>query len=139
MLKDNNPIAKYAAIQAIGEIGPEAREAIPILIQTIRETRNRDRRALFACNKALLAMGKETVPSMVALLKDDDWEMRRGSAWMLGKLGPEAQDAVPALAEALNDTNAAVRMSAQEALKMIKGERGELEKPDAQDSISAEK
>ena len=131
MLKGEDPIGKYAAIHAVGKIGPEAKEAIPILIETIREVRNRDKRILVACNKALLAMGKEIVPHMVALLKDETWEMRRGAAWILGKLGPDARDAVPALSEALNDPNAAVRTKAQEALKKIQGEEGELKEPDS--------
>ena len=66
---------------------------------------------------------------MVALLKDDNWEMRRGAAWMLGKLGPEGKDAVPALTKALNDENADVRMKAKEALIRIRGEKAEVEKP----------
>jgi len=131
MLKGEDPVGKYAAIHAVGKIGPEAKEAIPILIETIREVRNRDKRILVACNNALLAMGKEIVPHMISLLKDDTWEMRRGAAWILGKLGPDARDAVPALSEALNDPNAAVRTKAQEALKKIQGEEDELKEPDS--------
>ena len=131
MLEDENPVNRLTAITVVGEIGPEAKEAIPILIETIREVRNRDKRILVACNKALLAMGKEIVPHMISLLKDDTWEMRRGAAWILGKLGPDARDAVPALTEALKDTNPAVRTKAQEALKKIQGEEGELEEPDS--------
>jgi HEAT repeat protein len=138
MLKDEDLIKKYAAIKAIGELGPEAKEAIPILIETIREMKDRDKRILFACNQALLGMGKEIVPHMIALLKDDTWEMRRGSAWVLGKLGPDAKDAVPALTEALNDPNHAVRTKAAEALKKIKGEEGVLKKPDSAESASKE-
>jgi HEAT repeat protein len=125
MLEEPNPAAKYAAINAVGKIGPEARDAIPLLVETIRQTRNRDKRLLLACNYALLAMGKEIVPGMISLLKDDDWEMRRGAAWILGKVGPEAKDAVPALTEALNDSNSAVRKFAAEALKKVKGKDAE--------------
>jgi len=125
MLKDEDLIRKYAAINAVGKIGPEARDAIPVLIETIRQTRNHDRKTLLACNYALLAMGKEMVPYMISLLKDDDWEMRRGAAWILGKAGPEAKNALPALTEALNDSNPAVRTKAAEALKKVKGGNAE--------------
>jgi HEAT repeat protein len=125
MLEDTNPSTRFSAINAVGKMGPEAREAIPALIETIRQTRNHDKRILLACNYALLAMGKEIVPSMISLLKDDDLEMRRGAAWILGKVGPEAKDAVPALTEALNDSNPAVRTKAAEALKKIKGGNAE--------------
>ena len=137
MLKDNNPATKYAAIHAVGEIGPEASEAIPILVDTIRQTRNRDKRILLACNHALLGMGKEIVPYMITLLKDDDWEIRRGAAWMLGKVGPEAKDAVPALTEALHDTSPAVRTKAAEALKKIT-RRADLEEPNSEEWGSKE-
>lgn len=122
MLEEPNPAAKYAAVNAVGKIGPEAREAIPLLVETIRQTRNHDRRLLVACNYALLAMGKEIVPAMISLLKDNEWEMRRGAAWILGKVGPEAKDAVPALTEALKDPNPAVQTRAKEALQKIQGE-----------------
>jgi len=137
MLEEPSPATKYAAINALGKIGPEAREAIPLLVETIRQTRNHDKRILLACNYALLAMGKEIVPGMISLLKDDDWEMRRGAAWILGKVGPEAKDAVPALTEALNDSNPAVRTKAAEALKKVKG--GYKESVDTNSGESASK
>jgi HEAT repeat protein len=136
MLEDTNPSTKLAAINAVGKIGPEAREAIPILVETIRETRNRDKRMLLACNYALLGMGEEIVPSMISLLKDDNWEMRRGSAWMLGKVGPDAKDAIPALTQALDDPNPAVRTKAAEALKKIKGENAESVNTNSGESAS---
>jgi HEAT repeat protein len=79
-------------------------------------------------------MGKEVVPYLIDLLKDDTWEMRRGSAWMLGKLGPEARDAIPALTEALKDENEVVRQKAAEALKKIEGEEAESGTPDSAES-----
>jgi len=122
MLESHDPAARTAAVQALRQIGPQARQAIPALIQTIRETRNRDRKLLLACNGALLAMGQEIVPSMIALLRDDDWEMRRGSAWILGRLGPDAREAVPALTRAIQDPHPAVRRKAAESLKKIQGQ-----------------
>jgi hypothetical protein len=135
-LKGEDPAGKFAAIHAVGKIGPEAKEAIPVLIETIREVRNRDKRILVACNNALLAMGKEIVPSMISLLKDDEWEMRRGAAWILGKVGPDAKDAVPALTEALHDPNPAVRTKAADALKKIKGGNAESVNPNPGESAS---
>jgi HEAT repeat protein len=138
MLEDTNPSTRFAAIHAVGKIGPEAREAIPALVETIRQTRNHDKRILFACNHALLAMGKEIVPDMISVLKDEDWEMRRGAAWILGKVGPDAKDAVPALTEALGDSNDSVRIKASEALKKIRAEEGRFEEPNSGQSISQE-
>ncbi len=122
MLEGPDPLMRFAAINAVGKIGPEAREGIPALIEMIRQTRNSDKKMIVACNKALLAMGKEIVPHMISLLKDDDWEMRRGAAWTLGMLGPDAKDAIPVLTKALNEPNPNVRAMAAESLKKIKGE-----------------
>lgn len=139
MLKEPDLAAKTSAIAAISALGPEAKEATPAIIETIRQVRNRDKRMLVACVDALLGMGKEAVPYLIDLLKDDTWEMRRGSAWMLGKLGPDAKDAVPALTEALNDPNEVVRLKAAEALKKIAGEEAESKKPDSAESAPQEK
>ena len=63
MLEEPDPAAKSSAIAAIMELGPEAKEAAPAIIEMIRQVRNRDKRMLVACNDALFAMGKEAVPS----------------------------------------------------------------------------
>ena len=41
----------------------------------------------------------------------------------LGKLGPEAKSAIPALSELLNDTNEDIRKAASKALEKIKREK----------------
>ena len=42
---------------------------------------------------------------------------------VLGKIGPEAEDAIPTVTEALKDEDYSVRKAAQEALKKIKAEK----------------
>lgn len=129
MLRSPDPAERHAAVRAVREIGPEARPAIPMLIETIRETRHRDKKLLLACNGALLAMGREIVPHVTVLLRDDSWEMRGGGAWILGKLGPDAREAVPALTRALQDPHPAVRSRAAAALKQIRGEPVQARRP----------
>lgn len=136
MLEDTDPVTRLSAIHAVGKIGPEAKAAVPALIETIRQTRNHDRKMLLACNVALLAMGKELVPYMIALLKDDEWEMRRGAAWILGKAGPYAEDAVPALTKALEDPNPAVGTEAARSLKKIQGGNSESVTPNSGEPAS---
>jgi HEAT repeat protein len=61
-----------------------------------------------------------SVPSLVKTLKEDkDPNMRYWAAESLGRLGPEASEAVPALAEALKDEDKMVRMGAAYALAEI--------------------
>ena len=60
------------------------------------------------------------VPALVATLKDDqDKDVRRLAAEVLGKIGPAAAEAAPALAAALKDPDEVVRRLAVEALGNI--------------------
>ena len=72
--------------------------------------------------------GVEVVPLLVALLKEKPAcpipgnEVRIGAANFLGKIGPGAQDAIPALQEALKDDEERFRRYAAKALWRIQGE-----------------
>src|SRR5437660_1289158 len=75
MLRDSDPAAQSQALHALEKGG---QEAIPVLIQ------------------------------MFQAKDEGDWEKeeaRRTAAEMLGRRGPEARDAIPALLAALNDPN----------------------------------
>ena len=50
-------------------------------------------------------------------------ELRRDAADALGKLGPAAKTAVPALTKLLNDKNEDIRKAASKALKKIQEEK----------------
>ncbi len=58
--------------------------------------------------------------SLIEKLTDEDEGIRRNAAIALGKIGPAAKDAIPALTEALKDEDEEVRDRAQAALKKIK-------------------
>lgn len=75
-----------AAMQAIGSIGPAAAEAVPTLID---------------------------------VLKDENWSVRRAAACALGQIGPVARAALPALSRALADDHESVRCGAADALAKI--------------------
>src|ERR1035437_9383572 len=49
------------------------------------------------------------VPEMIKLSADPRWELRLWAADYLGKLGPDAKAAVPALIELLKDSQPAIR------------------------------
>jgi HEAT repeat protein len=65
----------------------------------------------------------DTQPILAALtaaLKDEDAFVRRDAARALGKLGPDAADATPALTAVVHkDRNSHVRKAAADALKQI--------------------
>ena len=60
-----------------------------------------------------------SIEELTALLDDPDSQMRLNAAMGLGRSGPEAHSAVPALIEALHDFDRAVRVEAAWALGQI--------------------
>jgi hypothetical protein len=66
---------------------------------------------------------------LIIALEDEDWHVREAAAIVLGHIGPEAKEAVPALIEALQDEEWDVRHAALGAL----GEIG----PEAKEAVPA--
>lgn len=68
---------------------------------------------------ALVALGVRSVRALMKGLSHPEAKIRRTICDLLGKIGPEAQGAVPALIGALRDETALVRAGAAEALGKI--------------------
>ncbi len=85
-----------------------------------RADHTRELRTLEAAAASVLTrVGAESVPPLRALLNHPQPPVRRWAATMLGNLGPDAYEAVPALGETLSDNDALVRAAAQAALSAI--------------------
>ena len=67
----------------------------------------------------LLRIGTSAVPTLIRLLDDERTDIRLFAASMLGEIGPDAEDAIPALREVLSDRNERVRAAAQRSLDLI--------------------
>jgi HEAT repeat protein len=99
-----SPVYKQQVFETLGEIGPEARAAVPVLAE-------------------LLASWCEAV--------DDPWAATHGwrvgywAAETLGRIGPAAEAALPALREALATEDHHVRLAVALALWRIAGRAGE--------------
>ena len=107
-LHDPNGEVRSGAAYALSEIGPEARAAIPTLIEALNAQHEHVRGS--AAN-ALMKIGPVAVPALIEALKNEHSEVgvRGGAAYVLGQIGPEAQAAVPALIEALEDKGVSAR------------------------------
>lgn len=60
------------------------------------------------------------IPDLVRRLRDDDWQVRRDAAVALGELGAAAEEAMPALEDAIADDNGEVCLAASDALSKIR-------------------
>src|SRR5262245_12418309 len=127
-LKSKDPAVRRSAVQAIGALGPTAKDATPVLLNLLRSSE-----LLFEIQDAFAKIGEAAVPaltdawrtgdravqdcvvlalrgmgpkaqSMATLLADrlkTDKGFIVALVQVLGKMGPGAKDAVPVLAERL--------------------------------------
>jgi HEAT repeat protein len=133
--------------RALGNIGPSARAAIPVLSEMLKgadglpregtdvgESRDdaADRR-IAAC-LALWKIARQTkgIPSLISILEDKDRVFRKGHSWVriasaqaVGDMGPSARAAVPCLIGALEDEDGAIREAAARALGGVGSEAKE--------------
>ncbi len=114
---DEDDRVRMHTASALGEMGPQAAEATPSLIQALKQHNE------MVAKWAALALGKigpgakDAVPALIDAMKGGDWDMRCCAAEALGQIGPGAKAAVPALEEALKDEHA--RFYAAEALAKL--------------------
>jgi hypothetical protein len=124
-LSDNNPNARASAAEAIAAIGPAAAEALPALIKNLHhdttEVRSSAAEALGRLGRIGLVTD-EVVTELMSVLRDKDGTVRRHTAVALGRIGPPATTAIPALeATSERDQVPEVRGDAAVAVSRIRG------------------
>ncbi len=97
-LHSDNVRVRANACRDLGQLGEEAKAAIPALIDCLGRMELVPR-ALFV--KTLADIGPSAVPALIEALNGDDERVRSAAAVALGQIGPDAKDAVPALRAAL--------------------------------------
>jgi HEAT repeat protein len=118
MLRNPNAVVQAQGAFGLSRLGPEARVAVPALIDALKKDR-------LVRKNAALALGqigpdaRDAVPALSAALGDSEWAVRRQAALALGQIGPEARKALPALHKVSRDPDPLVRQAAQRALKQI--------------------
>lgn len=114
--------ASYSA-RALRFMGPAAESAGPALVEALGSQDEQVRRYAAA---ALGAIGSPVaelaMPALIRALQDAGLLVGSEAAVALGKMGPRAQDAVPALERALESPNRYTREGAQLALRKIRKE-----------------
>lgn len=123
-IEKGNWLAQCSAARVLQASGDEGKEAVPRLHAVARAGLGKQRRALVAL--MLETMGKidpgsgaALVPELAGSLKNDDPLAVVWACEMLVKVGPEAVQALPALAELLNGEHDRLSRSAAEALRSM--------------------
>jgi HEAT repeat protein len=119
--------ARTAAANALAEIGPPARTAIPVLLLACQATGGNDTADLIVRPAALRALWKIepktqawVLPILLESLRDGSYaEARVQTLQTLGEMGPAARLALPAVQRATRAYEEPIRVAAAEAVRRI--------------------
>ena len=119
-LKDERENVRASAAYALGEMGPIAAEAVDTLIALLTDESEEVRRHAISALGMVKVPTSKTVPALVEVLENpEDTDLAFFAAQALTRIGPDATEAAPALAEALMSQSAYVRGFSSEALSRI--------------------
>jgi HEAT repeat protein len=123
-LKSSDPLERRLAAHALAEIGPAAPEAVPTLIEALRDPASFVRVWAAAALARVQPENPDAIPALVAGMQDGISFVRSLAAWHLGRLAPGhsgIESVVPELRELLNDNDPSVRAEALVALENLVG------------------
>jgi HEAT repeat protein/S1-C subfamily serine protease/uncharacterized Zn finger protein (UPF0148 family) len=115
---EENLQTKILAIKALGKLGADGRDALPVIVEAIKGKDELLKRAAFP---SLISIGPETkdVPLLVDFLKGTDSDYRKMAAEALIRLGPKAKPALPNLKELLKNDDKVLRLAAARAIELM--------------------
>jgi len=131
-LRSSDRATREAAMRALARIGPAARDAVPLVAGLLPDPQAMETlgaiggfEPLIGELKArpdvrlvgpLVRVGEPAVPSLTALLHDDDPRVRRLATQTLGAIRAKAAAAVPELIRSLDDPDRSMRQRAMRSL-----------------------
>lgn len=124
-IKDDKPTGFYNIYYVLLAIGPDAKEAIPVLLSVLR---SKVRFMPILAAEALVRIGSEGICGLVSEFQSEDVEVRiaaiRAFARTRGNINntPVLKEALPALKKALNDKNDTVRFYAAYSISRLSPE-----------------
>jgi HEAT repeat protein len=120
-LKDPDATKRTSAVEALGGLGPKAKEAVVALRAALMQEKEAAIRAKIVI--ALRDIGTEAargaLPELINALKDADLEVRKQAVATITGYGPDAEAAVPLLSEMLKDKDEGLRKDASDCLAKI--------------------
>jgi lysophospholipase L1-like esterase len=113
---------KTGALTAIGKIGGDSPEAIPLLLQDLKHPKEARRYRAARTIGRMGAAGAPAIPGLIEALKDPSSTVRITAIKALADIGEAAKSAVPALVDVVNkDADQEVRKEASLALSKLPG------------------
>lgn len=122
-LSDESAFVRGAAAEVLGRIGPNAREALPALLEALRTNdlhtlddgiRQFQSEAVASALAKLAPALPEIVPALIKMLREDD-RLKIIVLQILASVGPTAAAACDDIGSILSSTNAPVRLAAARA------------------------
>jgi HEAT repeat protein len=127
-LKDKDNNLKSIVANALGQIGPDAKDAIPELAEGLKN--QTEPYAISALTLALGKIGSASVPALRELLKGNNVTIQGEAAGALKLIGPDAADAVPELIDVVKKRKDATDIAGLQAIDAL-GKIG----PKAKDAV----
>ncbi len=115
-LQNQLPAVRQAALSGIKEVGPEAAQAIPAVIEKLGD---RDQWVRGWAAQALTSIGRPAIPQLLQTVENGIGETRRGAAYVLAGIYPSRRVASPALLKMMSDPEPASREQAIATLEAI--------------------
>ncbi len=125
------------AVAVIDRLGPKAKEAVPALIDELKDPSPEYRRQVEFALATIGPDAKAAVPALVKELNDEDPRVRRTACYALGKIGPAAADALPELQKNLTSDDKLLKLVSLWAMLRIKVGDQVIEKMAIQPLIKA--
>jgi HEAT repeat protein len=97
-----NKDTRYWSALALGELGVQAKGAVPALAAALADERPEVRRELLIALARVGADAAPAVPAIVPLLQDKDESVAHAAGFALGSIGPGAASATDALRKAID-------------------------------------
>jgi HEAT repeat protein len=114
-VNDRDVSVRIAAVEALGELGAEAR-VVPLLTKALED---RDVSVRLTAEEALARGGADSVLQLIEALKGSSPKVRLGVVRALGLMGPGAKEATKVLEGLRDDADKAVSKAAESALREV--------------------